>query len=139
MGSVVIESQAHQATNGNTLSRSPRLSSKLSRFCLLTLCVGALFCAISVQAAPVASFEIIARDGRLSPERLEVPANVKLRLTVRNEGKVPMEFESIEVRVEKIVSPNSAGVVVIQPLKPGTYTFFDDFHHETGKLLLIAK
>lgn len=90
-------------------------------------------------ADEVAKFEIVARDGRLSPEKLEVPAGVKLRITLRNEGKTPVEFESQELRIEKIVAGDSASAVTIQPLKPGTYQMIDEFRAETGKIQIIAK
>lgn len=91
------------------------------------------------RAVETANFEIVARDGRLFPERLEVPAGVRLRLSLRNEGKAPVEFENLELRVEKVLAPDAAAVVLVLPLKPGNYTFIDDFHADTGKMLLIAK
>jgi hypothetical protein len=93
----------------------------------------------SAHAAELATFEVVARDGRLIPERLEVPAGVKLKLTLRNDGKVPVEFESTDLRVEKVLAPGARSFVVIHPLKPGSYPFVDECHPDTGKLLLIAK
>lgn len=90
-------------------------------------------------AAETATFEVVARDGRLLPERLEVPAGVKLKLILRNEGKAPVEFENLDLRVEKVLAPNAASFVVIHALKPGSYRFVDEFHADTGALLLIAK
>jgi len=29
--------------------------------------------------------------------------------------------------------------VVVNALKPGTYTFFDDFHPDTGKVRIVVK
>lgn len=106
--------------------------------------IGAFALALAGAATPAlavetAAFEIVARDGRLYPERLEVPAGVRLRLTLRNEGKVPVEFENLELRVERVLAPDAAASVLVQPLKPGSYTFIDDFHADTGKMLLIAK
>jgi hypothetical protein len=105
----------------------------------LSLALGWTVGAAPAQAAEEATFEIVARDGRLLPEVLEVPAGVKLKLTLRNEGKTPVEFENLELRVEKILAPNSASRVVVQPLKPGTYVFIDEFKADTGKMRLIAK
>lgn len=102
-------------------------------------CLGLIFCAAPARAVETASFEIVARDGRLYPERLEVPAGVRLRLTLRNEGKAPVEFENLELRVEKVLAPDGAAVVHVQALKPGSYTLIDEFHADTGKMLLIAK
>lgn len=93
----------------------------------------------AVRAAEIAAFEIVAKEGRLLPARLEVPAGVKLRLTLRNEGKTPVEIENLELRVEKVLAPDAASVVTIQPLKAGSYLIVDEFHTETGTMLLIAK
>ncbi len=91
------------------------------------------------HAEAVPDFELSAKDGRLLPEVLEVPAGVKFRLVLRNEGKTPVEIENLELRVEKILAPNSAAKVTVQALKPGSYEFVDEFHAETGKMRLIAK
>jgi hypothetical protein len=91
------------------------------------------------HAAELATFEVVAHDGRLFPEHLGVPAGVKLKLTLRNDGKVPVEFENTDLRVEKVLAPGARSFVVIHPLKPGSYPFVDEFHPDTGKLLLIAK
>lgn len=111
----------------------------LTKLWTLAVCLGLGLASQAVQAAEVATFELVARDGRLYPDRLEVPAGVKLRLTLRNEGKVPVEIENLELRVEKVLAPDAASVVTIQPLKPGSYTIIDEFHAETGKMLLVAK
>jgi len=70
---------------------------------------------------------------------LEVPAGVKLKLTLRNEGKTPVEFENLDLRVEKVLAPNSASRVTVQPLKPGTYILVDDLQAEPVKMRLMAK
>jgi hypothetical protein len=93
----------------------------------------------SATAAEVASFEIVARDGQLLPARLEVPAGVKLKLTLRNEGKAPVEFENLELRIEKVLAPNAASLVTVQPLKPGAYTVIDEFRADTATMQIIAK
>lgn len=111
----------------------------IGRVLAIGLLLGANVLAQPVRAAEEASFEIVARDGKLLPETLQVPAGVKLKLTLRNEGKTPVEFENLELRVEKLLAPNSASKVTLQPLKPGTYVFLDEFHAETGKMQLIAK
>lgn len=91
------------------------------------------------MAVEVASFEITAQEGRLLPQRLQVPAGVKLKFTLRNEGKVPVEFENLELRIEKVLPPNAFSVVTVQPLKPGSYTVIDEFHADTETMQIIAK
>jgi hypothetical protein len=91
------------------------------------------------HAADLPTFDVVARDGRLLPGRLEVPAGVKIKLALKNEGRTPVEFENLDLRVEKVLAPGAVSFVVIHPLKPGSYRFVDEFHAATGEMLLIAK
>ena len=84
-------------------------------------------------------FEIVAKDGRLLPERIEVPAATRIKLAIRNEGPGPVEFENLDLRVEKVLAPGASSFLVIHPLKPGSYRFIDEFHADTGAMQLIAK
>lgn len=78
------------------------------------------------------------KDGDLIPLILEVPAKTKIRIEISNTGTKPSEFESIQLRKEKVLAPGAKSVVVIAPLKPGRYEFFDDFHldHPRGTILV---
>lgn len=101
--------------------------------------------ATDVRAQPSASssdlptFEVVARDGRLTPERIEVPAGKRIKLVIRNEGRGPIEFENLDLRVEKVLAPGASSFVVTPPLRPGSHEFIDEFHPATGKMQLIAK
>jgi len=91
------------------------------------------------QASELPTFHVVAKGGRLSPERIEVPAGKRIKLTLQNEGPGPIEFENLELRVEKVLAPGGTSFVVTPPLKPGVHKFIDEFHPETGSLQLIAK
>ncbi len=94
----------------------------------------------SVNAAgELPTFDVVARDGRLSPERLEVPAGQRIKLVIRNQGKSPIEFENLGMRVEKVLAPGATSFVVLPRLKPGEYEFIDEFHMDTGKMKVIAQ
>lgn len=96
--------------------------------------------ASTAAAAEVAvTHAVVIRDGRIEPARLEVPADTKIRLTIRNEGPGPCEFENLDLRVEKVLAPGANSFVVIHRLRPGTYRFVDEFHPDTSEMLLIAK
>lgn len=84
-------------------------------------------------------YHIVAKDGRLLPNRLEVPAGVKIKLTIQNAGNGPIEFENLDLRVEKVLAPGASSFVIIRPLKPGSYRFFDEFHPDTSEMFIIAK
>jgi len=86
-----------------------------------------------------ATFKLVAKDGRFTPPNLEVPAGKRLRIEIVNEGSTPIEFESLPLKQEKVLGPGARSSVVIYPLKPGTYPFFDEFHPDTSKGVIVAK
>ncbi len=90
-------------------------------------------------AADMPSVNLVIRAGHFIPEILEVPANTRFRLLIKNEGPGAEEFESVELRKEKVLAPGAASFLVIQPLKPGTYRFFGDFHPETAQGRFVVK
>ena len=85
------------------------------------------------------TIKLLMKDGRLYPETLEVPANTRFRLEVKNEGPGAAEFESLELRKELVMAPGVTRSLVFHPMKPGTYKFFDDFHPATGQGRIVAK
>ncbi len=102
-------------------------------------CSGLLVGGSVIAADELPTFEIVARDGRLSPERLEVPAGQRIKLVIRNQGKAPIEFENLGMRVEKVLAPGASSFVVLPRLKPGEYEFIDEFHMDTGRMKVIAR
>ena len=92
-----------------------------------------------VTAADLPTYEIVAKEGRLIPGTLRVPAGQRFKIVLKNEGNDAIEFESNDLRKEKVLAPGAKSFVVIAPLKPGTYRFFDEFHEETGQGRIIAE
>lgn len=89
--------------------------------------------------ADLSTYTMVAKDGRLTPATLAVPAGVRFKIVIRNEGREPVEFESLQLRKEKVLAPGARSFVVIAPLKPGEYDFFDEFHPDTSKGRIVAK
>jgi hypothetical protein len=85
------------------------------------------------------TFRLEFNDGAIKPLRLEVPANTRFRLELKNSGKTPAEFESKELKKEKVLAAESETVLVIRTLDPGEYAFFDDFHPDAPQAVLVAK
>ena len=83
-------------------------------------------------------FRIDFKDGVVTPHRLEVPANRRFSLELHNLGETPAEFESRELRKEKVLAPHTSSVLVIRRLDPGEYDFFDDFHPDAPSAVLVA-
>jgi hypothetical protein len=89
-------------------------------------------------AAEEPTFAIEFKDGSVTPTRIEVPAKTRFRLELKNSGKTAAEFESNEMKKEKVLAPGTTSSLIIRTLDPGEYSFFDDFHQQ-AKGVLVAK
>jgi plastocyanin len=98
-----------------------------------TLFAGAAF----AQDLPM--FKLVAKDGKFEPAVLEVPAGTRFRVEIANENKKAIEFESKELKQEKVIAPGKKATVTINALKAGEYKFFDEFNEATGKGKIVAK
>jgi hypothetical protein len=87
------------------------------------------------DALPIIRFE----EGRFDPGDLVVKAQTPFRLRVRNTTKEVVEFESFELNRERVVQPGQEIVVYLPALDPGTYPYFDDFHHAMGQGTITAR
>jgi len=103
------------------------------------LAFAVLLAALPARAEEPLTFSVLIQGGRIVPARLEVPAQRRLKLTLSNQGPGPAEFENLDLRVEKVLVPGASSFVVIHPLKPGTYRFVDEFHPDTGQMLLVVR
>ena len=104
---------------------------------LLIPILATLSFASAAQEMP--TYRLHIKEGRFTPETLEIPANTRFRLEVKNDGPGASEFESLELKKELVLAPGVARTLVFFPMKPGTYKFFDDFHPETGQGRFIVK
>lgn len=85
------------------------------------------------------TFEITIKAHRFQPDTLEVPANRKIKLIVKNQDPTPEEFESYELNREKVIPGNAQATIFIGPLDPGTYPFFGEFNQATAQGKIVAK
>ena len=93
----------------------------------------------SALAKDTQDIEIAIENHKFTPSLLEVKAGNKIRLIVTNKDETTEEFESIDLKREKIVPGRSTVHVVLAPLEKGEYRFFGDFHQDTAQGLIIAK
>jgi len=90
----------------------------------------------AVHAQEVA-VQISVKSHRFQPTEIRASANTPIILRIKNLDATPMEFESVSLRVEKVVVGNGEGIIRLRALSPGRYEFFDDFHPETRGTLLV--
>ena len=103
-------------------------------FTTLGLCTGA-----ACRAGDLPAYPLNIENGRFDPETVEVPAQTRFKLVITNHGPGPEEFESRELRKETVLAPGVTRSVVFAPLKPGTYSFFGEFHPETAQGRIVVK
>ena len=96
-----------------------------------------MLAAADLPAHADATISISVKNHRFQPATIQAPAKVPIILHVKNLDPTPMEFESVSLRVEKVVTGNSEGIIRLRPLEPGSYNFFDDFHQETNGVLVV--
>lgn len=89
--------------------------------------------------AQESTYTLVIKDHKFQPTEIEIPAGKKIALIVKNEDPTPEEFESIELRREKVVPGGQQVTVYIGPVKPGRYEFFGDFNPKTARGHIIAK
>ena len=95
--------------------------------------------ALGAHAEELAVYKLSARDGVFEPLKIEVPAGKRFKIEISNDGKGPMEFESKDLKQEKVLAAGAKSSVVINALKPGTYVFFDEYHLDAPKGQIVAK
>lgn len=84
-------------------------------------------------------YEITIKDHTFSPVELIVPAGQRIKLRVANQDATPEEFESHDLRREKIIGGNKTATIFVGPLKPGKYHYFGEFNMDTANGYIIAK
>ncbi len=106
------------------------------RFLALAMAAGA-FCAGAL--AQDASYTLTIKDHRFEPTDIQVPAGKKVKLVVKNLDATPEEFDSSDLRREKVIPGKSEATIMIGPLRPGAYKFIGEFHESTAKGTVVAK
>ena len=102
----------------------------------LAVCATALLDSVQGHAQS-ATVDISIKNHRFQPAEIHAPAGTPITIRVRNLDPTPMEFESVTLRVEKVVPANSEGVVNVRALSPGRYNFIDDFNQQAKGVLVV--
>ena len=108
----------------------------LSFFCAL-VGLSAIAGVPALAADPV--YNMTLKDHVFSPDTIEIPANTKATLIVKNEDSTPEEFDSDQLHREKVIPAGKEAVINIGPLKPGTYEFQGEYHEATAKGRVVVK
>jgi len=85
--------------------------------------------AVAADAPP--EIPLTIDKNQFQPNEVKVKANAPFVLVITNKSAKAAEFESKDLRVEKVVPAGKTVNVRMRALKPGTYSFLDDFNQQT--------
>ena len=104
----------------------------------LALLSPALLAIPPAAAEAMPEFLLTLKGHRFDPAELQVPSGVRFQLSVRNADSTVAEFESTDLRVERIITAGRTTKLRLGPLEPGRYEFFEDFHSDVARGAVIA-
>ena len=111
---------------------------RLVTLVLVAVLVGASGVPPALAADPP-EVALTIEGNRFKPEELRVKAGAPFVLVIANKDSSPEEFESKDLRVEKIVPGGKTVRMRIPALTPGTYKFFGDYHATTAQGRIVAE
>lgn len=102
---------------------------------------GAMFALVSASlpAAAAEEYRVVIKNHMFEPAEVEIPAGKRVKLIVDNQDPTPEEFESHELKREKIIAGGKTAKIWIGPLEPGRYPFFGEFNEATAQGAVIVK
>ena len=82
---------------------------------------------------------LVIEKNRFQPDEIRVKAGTPFVLVVTNKDVTPEEFESKELRIEKVIPGGKTLKIRVRALKAGTYPFVGEYHEKTAKGRIIAE
>ena len=86
-----------------------------------------------------ATIPLAIENNRFVPSEIKVKAGTPFVLVVTNKDAKPEEFESKELRIEKVIPAGKTASIRVRALKPGTYPFFGEFNPKTAQGQIVAE
>ena len=111
----------------------------MKRLVMIGMMMALMLVPLSASWGQEAVYRLTIKEHRFDPEVLEVPAGKPFSLVVKNLDKTAEEFESHDLKREKVIPGGGEITLRIGALKPGTYVFFGEFNPKTAQGKLIAK
>lgn len=101
----------------------------------------AMVWAAMAGAAQAAEGEIALtiEKNQFQPAEIKVKAGAPFVLVITNKGATAEEFESKELRIEKVIPAGKTVRVRVPALKAGTYGFVGEYHEKTAKGRILAE
>jgi len=105
---------------------------------VLVACLALLPCMVIAADAPP-EVTLTIENNRFSPEEIKVKAGAGFVLAITNKDKSAEEFESKDLRIEKVIPAGKTVKLKMPALKPGSYGFVGEYHEKTAKGRIVAE
>ena len=94
-----------------------------------------------VKSIEKSSEDIVVKiiNHEFKPNIIEVPANLNFKLIIENTDSTIEEFESDDLKKEKLIQAGKSIIIPIKGLNAGEYKFYGDFHQKTAQGKIVVK
>lgn len=107
---------------------------------LAAVVVGVAACALpTVYAQATTEVTLTLQDHRFSPTEVRVKAGAPFMLVIANKDTSVEEWESKDLRIEKIIPGGKLVRLRMPVLKAGTYGFVGEYHETTATGRIVAE
>lgn len=94
---------------------------------------------MAMAKTPTPEYLLQIKNHKFTPDTLEIPADKKFKLVIENLDNTLEEFESDDLRKEKLVGAGKKITISVGALDAGEYKFYGDFHKKTARGKIIVK
>lgn len=101
--------------------------------------LGALGGAAAQTAGAPPEIALTIEKNRFDPEEIRVKAGAPFVLVITNKDGAPEEFESTDLRIEKVIPASKTLRLRMPALTAGAYGFIGEYHAKTAKGRIIAE
>lgn len=106
------------------------------RSLVIAAALGALIAPALADEPP--TIEVTLKDHRFAPAEIHVPQGKPVILKITNQDSTPEEFDSVALKVEKVIVGGTYGTIHVRPLGPGRYPFMGEYHPDTAQGVVVS-
>jgi plastocyanin len=94
---------------------------------------------LATAAEDPSEIALTIENNRFQPEEIRVKAGKPFVLVIANKDKGAEEFESTDLRIEKVIPGGKTIHLRMPALKAGSYGFVGEYHEKTAKGRIVAE
>jgi len=97
------------------------------------------FASLAVEAKDPMTYEMTLKGQSFTPAELKVPAGEPFIIKLKNENDAPAEFESKDMKFEKVVAGHSEILTRVKALPGGEFEFYDEYHEDEARGTVVSE